>query len=116
MTRDELIAYCENEYNMEADRPFKHYPDYVALRHPNGKWFGLIMNVPADKLGLSGTAEIEIADFKVEPELNSILQVQPNFLPGYHMSKVHWITAILERFESVAELADLIEGSYEATQ
>lgn len=115
MTRDQLINYCLNEYNSEIDKPFKHYPDYVAIRHLNGKWFGLIMNVPANKLGLSGTGNIDIVDLKVEPELNSILQVQPGFLPGYHMSKIHWISARLDYFESIDQLADLIEGSFIAT-
>jgi len=115
MTRDELIEYCQNEYNSEVDKPFKHFPDYVAIRHPNGKWFGLVMNVPANKLGLPGTDEVDVVDLKVEPELNSILQIQPGFLPGYHMSKVHWISARLDKFNKVDELADLIEGSYNAT-
>lgn len=115
MTRDELIEYCHNEYNSEIDKPFKHFPNYVAIRHLNGKWFGLVMNVPANKLGLPGTEEIDVVDLKVEPELNSILQVQPGFLPGYHMSKKNWISARLDQFKNVDELADLIEGSFNAT-
>lgn len=116
MQRSEIIAYCQNEFQATVDYPFKHFPGYVAIRHPNGKWFGLVMNVPAGKLGLSGTGEVDVLDLKVDLELNSILQAQPNFLPGYHMSKAHWITAILDRFDSVDELADLIEGSFEATK
>lgn len=116
MTRQELIEYCQNEYNALVDRPFKHYPDYVAIRHQSGKWFGLVMNVPASKLGLSGADEIDIVDLKVEPELNSLLQVQPGFFPGYHMAKAHWISARLDHFGSVTELADLIAGSYNATK
>ncbi|MTV81542.1 MmcQ/YjbR family DNA-binding protein [Secundilactobacillus folii] len=116
MTRDEIITYCHNEYNSEITKPFKHFPNYVAIRHLNGKWFALIMDVPADKLGLPGSDKIDILDLKVDPELNSILQTQPNFLPGYHMSKAHWITAILPRFKTIDELADLIEGSFSATE
>ena len=116
MTRDELIEYCQNEYNAVVDRPFKHYPNYVALRHQNGKWFGIVMNVPANKLGLSGTNELDIVDLKVEPELNSILQKQAGFLPGYHMSKEHWLSARLDKFSTPTDLADLIAGSFAATR
>ncbi|KRM86752.1 hypothetical protein FD19_GL001605 [Lacticaseibacillus thailandensis DSM 22698 = JCM 13996] len=74
------------------------------------------MNVPGTKLGLDDPQEIDIVDLKVEPELNSILQTQPRFRPGYHMAKKHWLTALLDQFESVDNLADLIEGSFAATK
>ncbi|MCI1985153.1 MAG: MmcQ/YjbR family DNA-binding protein [Lactobacillus sp.] len=115
MTRQELIAYCQNEYNAIVDKPFKHYPEYVAIRHQNGKWFGLVMNVPATKLGLPGTDGIKILDLKVDPELNSMLQIQPGFLPGYHMPKAHWLSVRLADF-TTSQLADLIAGSYNATK
>lgn len=116
LTRRELIEFCQNEYNAVVDHPFKHYPDYVALRHSNGKWFGLVVNVPARKLGLPGDGELDLVNLKVTPELNSILQTQAKFLPAYHMSKEHWLSAVLARFASVNELAGLIEGSYQATK
>lgn len=115
MTRDEIIDYCTSEYNCEAVHAFKDYPDYVAIKHHNGKWFGLVMNVPQQRLKLSGDGELDILDLKVDPELNSILQEQDHFLPGYHMSKKNWISVILPQIESIDEIADLIEGSFQST-
>ncbi len=115
MTRDEVVTYCQNEYNAVVDHPFKHYPDYIALRHQGGKWFGLLMDVPADKLGLQGTDSVALLNLKVDPELNSMLQLQPGFLPAYHMAKAHWLSARLDGFARVADLADLIAGSFAAT-
>lgn len=116
MTRNELITYCQNDYNAVVDHPFKRYPDYAALRHVNGKWFGLIMTVPANKLGLTGTDTIEVVNLKVLPEQNAILQTQTGFLPAYHMSKEHWLSVRLDHFKTVADIADLIDQSFQATR
>lgn len=116
MTRDELLDYCNNTYTMVTDRPFKRSPNNLALRHLNGKWFGLLSNVSADKLGLSGVEEVEILNLKINPELNALLQGQSGFLPGYHMSKTHWINVILAQFKEPSELADLIEESFMRTK
>ncbi|WP_225047874.1 MmcQ/YjbR family DNA-binding protein [Lacticaseibacillus kribbianus] len=116
MTRDDFIQYCKDHYPAVVDRPFMKFPDYVALRHPDGKWFAVVMNVPAAKMGLLGDGELDIVDLKCDPELNSILQAQPNFRPGYHMNKAHWLTALLPAFKSAEELGELIDGSYEATR
>lgn len=116
MTRAEIISYCQNEYNAVVDHPFKHYPHYVAMRHHNGKWFAVVLDVLADRIGLDGHEVVDIVDLKVDPELNAILQEQPGFLPGYHMNKTHWISAVLSHWDSVDQLADLIEGSFNATK
>lgn len=117
MTRNELLTYCRNEYNALIDHPFKRLPDATAIRHANTrKWFGLIMQVPANKLGLPGTANVELLNLKIEPELTALLQNQPGFLPAYHMSKEHWLSVQLAHFNSVADIADLIEQSFQATQ
>lgn len=116
MTRADIISYCVNEYNAVVDHPFKHYPHYAAIRHPNGKWFALVLDVPADRIGLDGHEVVDIVDLKVDPELNAILQEQPGFLPGYHMNKTHWISAVLPDWNTVDQLADLIEGSFNATK
>jgi predicted DNA-binding protein (MmcQ/YjbR family) len=117
MTRNELLTYCRNEYNAISDHPFKRLPDATAIRHANNrKWFGLVFQVPAAKLELPGTANIELLNLKIAPELNSLLQTQPGFLPAYHMSKEHWLSVQLAQFDRVADLADLIEQSFQATQ
>ncbi len=116
MKRQAFMTYCQSEFSMQADHPFKRDPEIVALRHPNGKWFALVMHVAYAKLGLPGDDSHDIVNLKVEPELNSILQIQPGFFPGYHMNKTHWLSVQLDQFERPEILSDLIEGSYQATR
>lgn len=116
MNIEQLITYCRTEYNAVVDHPFKKYPTYTAVRHQNGKWFGLIMAVPATKLGLPGTDPIPIINLKVAPELNVLLRQQPGYLPAYHMTKEHWLSVRLDHFADVADIADLIDASFEATK
>ena len=51
--RNDLYVYAKKKYNAEPEYLWRRYPGYAALRHrDNAKWFGLIMNVPAEKLSL----------------------------------------------------------------
>lgn len=116
MTIPEMLQYCQEHYAVDVAKPFSRYPDYIALRHPNGKWFALLMPVAASKLGVDQPGELALMNLKCDPELNSILQRQPGFFPGYHMVKAHWLSADLAQFQTPAELADLIAASFEATK
>ncbi|MCI1983910.1 MAG: MmcQ/YjbR family DNA-binding protein [Bifidobacteriaceae bacterium] len=121
MQREELIDFVRSEFGVEPEYSFAKFPRYAALKHPGGKWFGLIMNVPRKKVGLAGDGrdpdeEIDIADFKIDPELNSALRRERGYLPGYHMSKEHWISVILADFDHPEDLRNLIDSSFAMTR
>jgi len=87
------------------------------LRHrKNGKWFGLLMTVEKQKLGLEGTGMIEILDVKAAPEMVSIINQSRGYLPAYHMNKNHWLTALLDGSVSEKQLQSLLRDSYERTR
>ena len=53
--KDDLLAYAEKIYGAEPEYLWRRYPAYAVLRHKdNSKWFALVMDVPATKLGLTG--------------------------------------------------------------
>ena len=61
--RKEIFNYVKEKFDTEPDYPWFKYPDYVVLRHEeSGKWYGVIMNVPRNKLGLTGEGNAEILD------------------------------------------------------
>lgn len=54
INREEIFLYVKEKFDSEPDYPWVKYPDYAVLRHlRGGKWYGVIMNVPRVKLGLS---------------------------------------------------------------
>lgn len=115
--RDEILSYVKNKYNTEPDYPWFKHPNYAVLRHKkSGKWYGLILNVPKTKLGLTGNENIEILNLKCEPELNNILRGQTGVLPAYHMNKEHWITIVLDSPFTKEEVYQLIDASYNLTK
>ncbi|UIF28885.1 MmcQ/YjbR family DNA-binding protein [Levilactobacillus brevis] len=111
-TRQEIFGYIANNYAASPVYTFKKFPHYATFKTPSGKWFALVMNVPQNKLGLSGTTETDVIDVKVDPELASILRQKPGYLPAYHMNKEHWLTVVLNDQTDPQTLKQLIDDSY----
>jgi len=117
LTREDIFNHVKENYDTSPDYPFQKFPNYAVLRHEgSGKWYGLVMNVPKEKLGLDGKEEIDILDLKCPPELNGSLRKRQDILPAYHMNKEHWITIVLERTGSNEDIDHLIEMSFNLTK
>lgn len=86
----------------------------VFRRKDNDKWFAIIMDVPADKLGLDGSQSIDIVNLKADPGLvDELTRHGEGFLPAYHMNKSHWLSVRLDGNVDDTELSRLIRDSYE---
>lgn len=127
MNRQEIFKWVKEQYGTEPDYPWQD--TNAVLRHRrNNKWYGLIMSVGRDKLGLSGKGEIEILNLKCDPEMIGFLRTRPGFLPAYHMNKDKWISILLGDTESTVsvvptvpivhekEIKNLIQRSYDLTE
>lgn len=115
--RKKIIKHVEDKYHVKPDYPFEKYPKFAVFRHKeNEKWFGLIMNVEKEKLGLDGEKEIDILDVKLEPEIVGSMKEKEGFLSAYHMNKEHWITAKLTGEVKFEEIKKLIEDSFHLTK
>lgn len=116
MTREELERLITDNYSAEPEYLWLRYPNYEVFRHQsNGKWFAAIMDVPGDKIGLPGKELIDIADFKCDPALISLLLEEKGFFPAYHMNKKNWITAALDGSADDEKIKTLLDMSYNAT-
>ena len=116
MNREELEAYIQNHYATLPDYPWADTPRAAVFRHAdNRKWFALVMEVPRDKLGLAGTAKLDIVNFKCDPILIASLRGEPGIFPAYHMNKSSWITAALDGSVSTETIELLLDVSYELT-
>lgn len=114
MTRQEVFDYVKKTYSTEPDYPW--FDDNAVLRHAdNNKWYGLVMAVGRDKLGLSGEGAVDVLNVKCDPMLAGSLRQQDGFHPAYHMNKDKWLTARLDGSASDDEIKSLIDLSYELT-
>lgn len=114
MTRQEVFDYVKKTYGTEPDYPWMD--DNAVLRHAdNNKWYGLVMAVGRDKLGLSGDGTVDVLNVKCDPMLAGSLRQQDGFHPAYHMNKDKWLTARLDGSASDDEIKSLIDLSYELT-
>ena len=59
MNRQEVFEYVKQQYGTEPDYPWKDWN--AVLRHKdNSKWYGVVLKVGRDKLGLSGEETIDV--------------------------------------------------------
>jgi len=117
--RDDIFYYVKREFDIRPDYPWQKFPKFAALRHgSNKKWFGLVMNVTPDKVGLEEDSEekIDVLNLKSPPDLNDSLTDEDHIVPGYHMDKEHWISIILKKVESINDIVSLINQSFELTK
>ena len=116
MTRDELTRYIFDTYGIEPDNPFPCDNTSAVFRHAGSrKWFALVMNIPAQKLGLPSEARIDIVNMKCDPVVIGSFRGLPGLFPAYHMSKENWITAALDGSAPDETVKTLLDISYQAT-
>lgn len=111
--RKEIFEYVKNQYGTIPEYLWSSSPDSAVLRHQNGKWYAVIMNVEKSKLGLNGDGTVEIIDVKCDPEMTGMIIQIYGFLPGYHMNKQHWITILLDGTVGESKILDFLDMSYD---
>ncbi|MCD7764423.1 MAG: MmcQ/YjbR family DNA-binding protein [Lachnospiraceae bacterium] len=116
MDRQAIFDYAKKKYGTEPEYLWLQYPSYAVLRHQdNQKWYGLVMDVPKNKLGLTGVEIVDILDVKCEPLMIDLLRQSPGFLPGYHMNKSNWVSILLDGTAPDDTILDLLDKSFQNT-
>ena len=115
--RGEIITYVMRKYGAQPERLWMRFPDYAVFRHnDNRKWFGIVMDVPGEKLGLPGKGRVEILNVKPgDPLLAELLIKQEGFMRGYHFSGGNWVSILLDGTVPRETIFGLIDESYRAT-
>ena len=113
MKREEIYEYVKKQYGTVPEYLWKESPESAVLRHKNGKWYAVIMNVERSKLGLDGDDTVEIIDVKCDLEMTGIIIQTYGFLSGYHMNKRHWITILLDGTVGESKILDFLDMSYD---
>ena len=92
LKREEIFEYVKNQYGTVPEYLWETSPKSAVLRHKNGKWYAVLMQVEKSRLGLEEESMVDIINVKCEPDMVGLLTQTYGFLSGYHMNKKYWIT------------------------
>ena len=117
MNRQTVCDYIKKKYKVLPEYPWRRYDSNAVFRHAdNNKWFALVMTIQGDRVGLTGTEEVDVINLKVDDLFFRDLIIQEDgILPAYHMNKMHWISVLLDGTVPEARVFDLIDMSFLAT-
>ena len=115
--KNEVFAYIKKKYKVLPEYPWRKYDSNAVFRHlDNKKWFALVMDVAADKLGQHSSKSVAVINLKIDdPFFRDMLIQQKGILPAYHMNKQHWITVLLDETVPKDTVYNLIDTSFMAT-
>ena len=115
--KEKVFEYISGKYLVKPEYPWEKYDRSCVFRHKeNGKWFGLIMDVRGDKVGLESPDVIYVMNLKIDdPIFHDLLVKQKGIIPAYHMNKKNWISVRLNGDVPEKNVFDLIDASFEAT-
>lgn len=116
--RENIINFALSLEGAMADKPFPEDFDTTVLRHKDtGKWFGIIMHISGNKVGLSPDIKVDVMNVKCKPEDTfTAREISSGILPAYHMNKKHWISILLNGTVERELSEALLENSYELTK
>ena len=115
MTRQELFTWVRQQYGTEPEYPW-HDRNAVLRHNDNNKWYGVVLEVSADKLGLPEAGIVDVLNVKSDLLLIGSLRGQKGYVLAYHMNKENWITAALDGSVPAETIELLLDVSYELTK
>ena len=92
--------------------PFEKTEAMGFMVEDKGKWYGLMMEVPLQKLGVASQANALILNVKIHPEDKERLLSTDGVYEAYHMNKKHWISIALNVCSDDALVKECIYTSY----
>ena len=92
--------------------PFEKTEAMGFMVEDKGKWYGLMMEVPLQKLGVASQANALILNVKIHPEDKERLIATDGIFEAYHMNKKHWISIALNVCSDDALVKECIYTSY----
>ena len=109
-----VIKYIKEVYGADLEYLWEKFPTNAIWRNKeNNKWFGILMVVSMNKLGIDDDRKIEIIDLRYQKDAIEELIDHKYFFEGYHMNKKSWITIKLDGSVDIERIYELIDNSYE---
>ena len=115
--REQLTEQIKKTYGAVPEHLWAKFPNYTVFRRKdNRKWFGIIMDVPRNKLGLEGDERVDILNVKLSNPFGvGVFVCRPGYFPGYHISRGNWISILLDGTVPAEDIYERLEESYQTT-
>lgn len=109
----EIIKYIKEKYDDDLEFLWKKFDDNAVWRNKkNNKWYGALLIVAENKIGIDSDKLIEIIDLRYQKEDIKNFINNETIFPGYHMNKDNWITIKLDGSLETKKIIELIDNSY----
>ena len=116
MNRQHFEQHIRQTYGALPEYPWMQYPTHAVYRHEsNRKWFAVVMELPAEKLGLPAGGRVNVVNLKCDPLLIGSLWGHEGIHKGYHMNKKYWLTLRLDGSIAPDQIRWLLEMSFQLT-
>lgn len=108
-----VIRHVREKYGDEPEFLWQRFSGNAIFRRKDtAKWYGALLVLSKQKLGLDSDDVIDILDLRIKPEDVAATVDGCRYFPGYHMNKKHWYTICLDGSVSLEEIYRLIDDSY----
>lgn len=108
-----VMGYVTEKYGDEIEYLWEKSPENAVFRRKdNRKWYGVIMKIKAEKLGLEGGGDVVVLDVRATQESICTLINGIGYFPAYHMNKNSWITILLDGSVPMQEIYARIDESF----
>ena len=113
--RGDIYEYVNKKYNSKIEFLWRRYPNYAVFRNnDNKKWYGIIMDIPYQKLKINKDGIVDILNVKVKnPMLKDFLIHSDGIFDGYHIARGNWISILLDGSVTINKIFDLIDESFD---
>lgn len=113
--RQRIIQYVRDTFGTEAEYLWADTPNFAVLRHSaTKKWYAIVMDLPANRLGLDGREVVDVMNVKCSTMMIGSLLAETGFFPAYHMNKDHWISILLDGSVPDNQIFPLLGMSYDS--
>ena len=107
------IQYVHDTFGDELEFLWTKFPDNAVWRRKDSeKWYGAILTVAGNKIGLKTERVVEIIDLRMDQSEAENILGRKNYHPGWHMNKKSWYTIVLDGSIPAEELKQSISESY----
>lgn len=108
-----IIKYVKEKYNDDLEYLWKKFPNNAVWRNKNNnKWYGALLVLEENKLGIESDKIIDIIDLRYQKDNIKEIIDNKKIYEGYHMNKDNWITIRLNESVDIKEIFKLIDNSY----
>ncbi len=106
----QIIDYVEKTYGDKPEFLWPKSPKNAIFRRKDTNcWYGALLSVMPQKIGLFGAEPVEVLNLRIDPVLLEKILDYQKYLPAFHMNKKHWMTLVLNNaipFETVCSQID----------